>query len=447
MKSPQRLFCLAVVLLLPSATLADSITLFPNRDTTIYQANANNSNGAGSSLFVGTNLDSTADRGLVRFDIAGKIPAGSTITGAQLFLLLDTQLPPSDFFPRQIDLRRLLADWGEGITGQGTVGAAGSQGFPTPADGTTATWSHRFFNTVPWANAGGDFAATASASATVGFLPQPYFWGPTPTMISDVQSWLDNPASNFGWLLLGDESHPGTVRRFFTREAQNPAGIPALTINFISGSSGGPPHNRVRITAPANATAGTPFDITVSVLDGSGNVDTGYTGTLTFSSTDPFPGVVPSDYTFSGFDQGTHTFPAGVVFYTAGPQTITAKDTMDHSISGSTTVTVGGLPAFALKVVAPQTAVAGKPFDVTVKAVDFFGNADANYRGTVTWVVSDFGVGVVIPAPYMFQASDNGVHTFSGGFTLVTPGDIFLFAFDFGNFFEGFTDVTVNAGP
>ena len=25
-------------------------------------------------------------------------------------------------------------------------------------------------------------------------------------MVTDVQSWLDNPANNFGWLVLGNES-------------------------------------------------------------------------------------------------------------------------------------------------------------------------------------------------------------------------------------------------
>jgi hypothetical protein len=29
-----------------------------------------------------------------------------------------------------------------------------------------------------------------------------------------VQSWLDNPSTNFGWLVQGDESDPMSVRRF-----------------------------------------------------------------------------------------------------------------------------------------------------------------------------------------------------------------------------------------
>ena len=36
-------------------------------------------------------------------------------------------------------------------------------------------------------------------------------------MVADVQSWLDNPATNFGWLVLGDESDILTAKRFDTQ--------------------------------------------------------------------------------------------------------------------------------------------------------------------------------------------------------------------------------------
>ena len=51
-------------------------------------------------------------------------------------------------------------------------------------------------------------------------------------MVADVQSWLDNPASNFGWLVLGDESTIATAKRFDTRESASP---PVLTIQYIPG--------------------------------------------------------------------------------------------------------------------------------------------------------------------------------------------------------------------
>ena len=50
-------------------------------------------------------------------------------------------------------------------------------------------------------------------------------------MIADVQLWLDNPASNFGWLVLGDESTSATAKRFDTRESDSP---PVLTIVYTA---------------------------------------------------------------------------------------------------------------------------------------------------------------------------------------------------------------------
>src|SRR6266404_5066094 len=60
MKMLQRIIGLTVALLLPSATPAGTATIFSSRDTTIYQANPNNSNGAGPYMYVGTNANSTA---------------------------------------------------------------------------------------------------------------------------------------------------------------------------------------------------------------------------------------------------------------------------------------------------------------------------------------------------------------------------------------------------
>jgi hypothetical protein len=37
-------------------------------------------------------------------------------------------------------------------------------------------------------------------------------------MVADVQQWLDQPASNFGWIIIGNESQSGTSKRFNSRE-------------------------------------------------------------------------------------------------------------------------------------------------------------------------------------------------------------------------------------
>jgi hypothetical protein len=126
--------------------------------------------------------------------------------------------------PRTIELHRLLADWGEG-----TSHAGGGEGGGAPATPNDATWRHRFYDTIFWTTQGGDFSVTVSASQSVGLAGQ-YTWSSAP-MVADVQSWLDNPASNFGWLVLGDESAAATAKRFDTRESASP---PVLSIQYTA---------------------------------------------------------------------------------------------------------------------------------------------------------------------------------------------------------------------
>jgi len=98
-----------------------------------------------------------------------------------------------------------------------------------------ATWRHRFFDTIFWSMQGGDFSAIVSASQSVGPVGQ-YTWS-SAQMVADVQSWVNDPVSNFGWLVLGDESAAGTTKRFDTRESASP---PVLTIQYISAPRSAP---------------------------------------------------------------------------------------------------------------------------------------------------------------------------------------------------------------
>ena len=116
---------------------------------------------------------------------------------------------------RTVELHRLLADWGEG-----TSDATANEGQGAPATANDATWQHRFYNTIFWTTQGGDFSGTVSANQSVGDIGD-YTWS-SAQMTTDVQSWLDNPAINFGWLVLGDESTSTTTKRFDTRESASP---------------------------------------------------------------------------------------------------------------------------------------------------------------------------------------------------------------------------------
>jgi hypothetical protein len=84
-----------------------------------------------------------------------------------------------------------------------------------------------------------------------------------------------------------------------------------------------------------------------------------------------------------------------------------------------------GAPGTAVffAITAPASVPPGTPFDVTVTALDPYGNTAVNYQGTVTFSTSDTDPDIVLPADYTFTADDHGVHTFSGAVTLSTPGD------------------------
>ena len=209
------------------ASLANAaiINITPSKDNTLYQydpADGDTSNALGLHIFAGETAMGELRRGVFAFDIAGHIPAGSTILAVTLSLNMSRTALDD---PRTIELHKLLADWGEG-----TSIAPGEEGDGAPATPNDATWRHRFFDTIFWTNQGGDFSATVSASQSVGAIGQ-YTWS-SAQMIADVQSWLDDPGSNFGWLVLGDESTFLTSKRFDTRESASP---PVLTIQFIPG--------------------------------------------------------------------------------------------------------------------------------------------------------------------------------------------------------------------
>jgi hypothetical protein len=94
----------------------------------------------------------------------------------------------------------------------------------------------------------------------------------------------------------------------------------------------------------------------------------------------------------------------------------------------------------------------GVQFDVTVMAVDPFGQVAVGYTGTVTFTTSDPDPGVVLPADYTFTLDDGGSHTFIntglGETTLITPGDQILTVMDLAdNTITGSATITVNAGP
>jgi hypothetical protein len=172
------------------------------------------------------------------------------------------------------------------------------------------------------------------------------------------------------------------------------------------------------LTAPATATAGAPFDLTVKAVDTFGQTAVGYAGSVHFSSADG-QAVLLDDCTFTSGDAGMHTF-SGVTLKTAGNQAVTATDTGTGSLTGSATITVSPAAADHIVITGPDSAGAGTPFDLVVTIQDQYGNTVTGYTGTVTFATDD--PAGMVPDDYAFTADDAGSHMFLGGVTLYADG-------------------------
>jgi spore coat protein A len=206
---------------------ASSVLLTSAKDNTLYQpasGSTTNSNGAGEHMFAGKTDDGYIRRGVIAFNLTNFIPAGSTVTGVTLTLNMSRTRDRSE----DVTLHRMLSDWGEGTSNATQEEGRGAQA--TPGD---ATWYHRFYPTSLWASAGGDFRSTASATITVSDREGLFSWSST-GLVADVQLWLNNPGTNFGWLIRGGESTTKTARRFDTREVSTASLRPVLRVDFIS---------------------------------------------------------------------------------------------------------------------------------------------------------------------------------------------------------------------
>ena len=221
---PQRGLILVVVsscILFVRSGFGDEVILAPLKDNTLYESSGGTlSNGSGDFFFVGQTNRNDERRGLLAFDIANEIPGGATIDSAVLKLNMSRTLVGTT----AIGLHRLDQDWGEGASH--ATGREGRGIAPAPDD---ATWTHSISPGTMWPNPGaeGAFNAVSSATTDVAGIDM-YTWGSTPQLVADVQDWLDNPAANAGWLLLGQ----GTAKQFGSRENTTEADRPSLTVNF-----------------------------------------------------------------------------------------------------------------------------------------------------------------------------------------------------------------------
>ncbi len=346
-----------------SRAQADEVDIGAEEDATLLggtDATTNNSL-ADPGIFVGTDGDDNPKRGLIEFNIAGAVPTGATITGVTLQLTVG-QVAGSGgggsggtTAAETISLYDETQAWGQPINfvGATTFGGTGHGAAPDPGD---ATWNYSFYSSTPWAIAGGDWSSSLTdlADASVTGTLTSFTWS-SAAMVADVQSWLDNPTGNFGWILKNaDETGTRTFRAFWSAQGaaanDDPAIAPELLVSYIAA---GPANltwndassNNTWDTASSsnwnNGSATTVFHAqdNVTFNDSNGSAAGRYSVTL---NTTVSPGSVTVNNTTGNYTiSGTGTIGGTGSLTKSGTGTLMLSTS--NTYSGGTTVSAGRL--------------------------------------------------------------------------------------------------------
>lgn len=239
------------IFICPLILFGQPTNLNPIRDNSIYSEN-NNSNGLGE-LFsgkTGINNGNNLRRALIKFDLTS-IPSGANITNVTLMVnvIAESQGAGTETYR----IHGLTKDWGEGTSLGGGTGAV--------AIAPDATWNQAKLGTSSWTTPGGDFTASV-ASLNISGLGNRTFLS-TSNFVSLVQAWLDNPVSNNGLILIGDETISNSARRFGSKDVGvkpvlSVTWSPPLSIDEFSISnfkiSPNPSTSEIRLQLPATVT-------------------------------------------------------------------------------------------------------------------------------------------------------------------------------------------------
>lgn len=242
MKNIFTLYLLTAISFGTTIKASESVSILCTKDNTIIQSATGSLSNALYSITAGrTNQDAGAAvtsirRALVYFDVANHVPSNATIDSVRLSMYFSR----TSGVGTNVDLHRVLKDWGEGTSMQG-----GGQG--ATATQNDVTWLYTFKSVASptsspvWTSPGGDFDPTVSATIYAGTgigtgtegYGLKYFV--STTMTSEVQNWLDTPLSNFGWVLQGDETKAQTAKQFLSRETGDATTSPLLKVYYTAG--------------------------------------------------------------------------------------------------------------------------------------------------------------------------------------------------------------------
>jgi hypothetical protein len=230
--------CLSALLLTDVARGA-TVSLSATADTCLFEQQKDFNFGKQGDMPVGTvGVSGGYARGrtLLRFDPGSALPSNAVVRSASLRLTV-TRVPRVRGVPSTFSLHRLLNAWSEGMM-QGDLPGGASANIGEP------TWNARAFPNELWGQpgcqAGVDYDAQAMSSQQIQGLGS-YLFQFDPTELPIIESWLRNPETNFGWILLSQGEDQGrSARRFGSRENSDVSARPELLIEYDVPSGTGP---------------------------------------------------------------------------------------------------------------------------------------------------------------------------------------------------------------
>ena len=220
--------CAMIFLAAGNNLLADSTNLFPVADTTLRSSDPDSSYGGVSALPVGVSKPgSSYNRGLFKFDLTS-LPTNAIISAVTVTFVVASDPTPAASF----DLNLMYTEWSEGA----------------------ATWNNSLDSTS-WTAGGGraevDYALSPSATTSLSGGTKQFS---SAQLILDVQTWMNHPELNFGWMLIATGEPTGTGKKVSSREAIGTE--PVLTIVYSVPAPPPPlptPPNIIAATLTGNA--------------------------------------------------------------------------------------------------------------------------------------------------------------------------------------------------
>ncbi|MBI3853724.1 MAG: DNRLRE domain-containing protein [Verrucomicrobia bacterium] len=238
-----------LVITLSSTSIAGSISLPPVADTTITEKATPPPTTELNVGTTGPTAGSKSGRALLQFDIAANLPSNAIITAAALTVKVTKA--PMTAVNSTFDLRKVLVSWSE----------------------SDATWSNRMAAT-PWSTNGGgigvDFSSIISQTNFITGTGL-YTFVSNSNLVADVQNWLLNLGSNFGWVVISElQGTNFTERTLASRE--DTANAPSLAIQF---------------SLPATPPTLTPLPLSTNQFSFSFNVESNRTYAVEFDGAQP----------------------------------------------------------------------------------------------------------------------------------------------------------------